>query len=136
MAITNGQVLTCPVHLTQRSKARKHLRTRIDEISLCCVEAILQIPDEDIVVLVEGVIDAHHVMWTGELGRRIPAETGEIQAVSRVATGARGAQTAEGIWQRKTIDDAGYSRISSDSLRIIACAEDVKAVDTVPEAVG
>src|SRR5207248_8602300 len=124
MTITGGQVLADALHFPKRWKPREHLGTRIQKIALFGVEAVLQVTNKKIVVLVEGVVHAERVMRAGKLRGRIPIEARYIQAIARPTADKT-------VGQRKALEKARCAGISADSRRIVTWRKYVVAVNTV-----
>src|SRR5437868_15027343 len=109
MAIADGQILANAINLAQRRESRKNFGTRIQEIALTGVKAVLQITDEDVVILVKRVVDPDHIVWPGEFGGWIPIEAAGVESVAN----------REIIGLRKTVQQLQYRRIATDSAEIV-----------------
>src|SRR5262249_2729436 len=96
--------------LAERRIAWEDLWTRVEEVSLLCVKAVVEPAHKDTVVLVKGVVDAAHEMRPGEFGRRIPEERSDVEPV---------AAGGKAVRQGQFVDQAVGSRVSSDAARVV-----------------
>ena len=119
MTIADREVLSESVHFAQRREARKHLRTTVQEVTFLGVISVLQPANEDAVVGTKGVVHAGHVMGAGELGWRIPDESGGVQPVAH----------AETVRQRCLVDQRDHRRVRTHATRVVG--EDIVTVHTV-----
>src|SRR5260221_4183585 len=120
--VTYGQVLADAAYLSQGRKSGKDRGACVKEVPFRGVVVILQIPDEEVVVIVESVVHANHIIRPRELRRRVPVESGSIEAI---------AHRGKSIRERYFIDQPHDRGVRASTPADNISAENVVAGDAV-----